>query len=142
MECCLERFFPLKHLTIEQLHDLYRDACRVGKRIIEYDRPGEEGCYDIPLAEEVVLRNILPGEDNYLVFHENSEDFPDATIAVFPLKGRPFTTVYIDFDSSHLDWFAKKYGLTEWWQMEGDKEMHYPYHPSMFSGAGGRRDIN
>jgi hypothetical protein len=43
----MERFFPLKHLTVEQLRDLYRDACKVGKLLIEYDKPGMEGHYEI-----------------------------------------------------------------------------------------------
>jgi hypothetical protein len=142
MECCLERFFSLKHLTQEQLHELYRDARSVGKLLIEYDKPGQKGHGKITMPEEMILENIVPSDGNSLVYHENFEGFPDATTVVFPMARRPFTTVYIDFDNSRLDWFAEKYGLTEWWQKEGAEEIHYPYHKSMFDGIGRRYDVN
>jgi hypothetical protein len=121
----MERFFSLKHLTPKQLHDLYHDAVKVGKLLVEYDRPGESGHYDVRLPEEDILRNIRPGGENHLIFHKDHEDFPNATSVVFPMVEHPFITVYIDFDNSRLDWFADKYGLTEWWQMDGDKRQTY-----------------
>lgn len=43
------------------------------------------------------------------------------------MTGHPFTTAYIDMDSTRLDWFAKKYSLSQWWQMEGSERKHYPF---------------
>ncbi|OJU36924.1 MAG: hypothetical protein BGN96_04285 [Bacteroidales bacterium 45-6] len=123
----MERFFPLNHLTAEQLHDLYRDACKVGKRLVEYDQPGEEGHYEVNLSDDETLKNISDESQNYLVFHENFEDEPDATIIAFSLSSHPFTTAYIDIDNTRLDWFVKKYGLTQWWQMEGSERKYYPF---------------
>ena len=123
----MERFFPLKHLTVGQLRDLYRDACKVGKLLVEHDQPGVEGHYEINLPEDEILKNISDENQNYLVFHENFENEPDATIIAFSLSPHPFTTAYIDIDNARLDWFVKKYGLAEWWQMEGDERKHYPF---------------
>jgi hypothetical protein len=121
----MERFFPLKHLTVEQLRDLYRDACKVGKLLVEYDQPGVEGHYEVNLPEDEIPKNISGESQNYLVFHEDFEDEPDATTLAFPLSEHPFTTAYIDIDNARLDWFVKKYGLTEWWQMEGSERKQY-----------------
>lgn len=123
----MERFFPLNHLTVEQLRDLYRDAYQVGKLLVEYDQPGVEGHYEVNLPEDEILKNISGESQNYLVFHEDFEDEPDATTVAFSLSEHPFTTAYIDFDNARLDWFVKKYGLTEWWQMEGSERKHYPF---------------
>ncbi|MEA4808671.1 hypothetical protein SDC9_32346 [bioreactor metagenome] len=123
----MERFFPLKHLTVEQLRDLYRDACKVGRLLVEYDKPGEQEYKEITLPEDVILKNISGGNQNYIVFHEDFEGYPDATTVAFSLSEYPFTTAYIDIDNARLDWFAKKYGLAEWWQMEGDERKDYPF---------------
>ena len=123
----MERFFPLKHLAVEQLRDLYRDACKVGKLLIEYDQPGTEGHYGITLSDDEILKNISVECQNYFVFHEDFEDFPDATTVAFPLSQHPFTTAYIDIDNARLNWFVKKYGLAEWWQMEWDEKKYYPF---------------
>lgn len=123
----MERFFPLGHLTTEQLRDLYRDASKVGKLLVEYDQPGVEGHYEVNLPEDVILKNISGESQNYLVFHEDFEDEPDATTVAFPLSEHPFTTAYIDIDNARLDWFVKKYSLTEWWQMEGSERKQYPF---------------
>ncbi|KAA6318258.1 hypothetical protein EZS27_031714 [termite gut metagenome] len=123
----MERFFSLAHLTVEQLCELYRDARKVGKLIVEYDQPGVEGTYEIPLSDEVILKNISSKNQNYLVFHEDFEGYPDMTTISFALAEHPFTTVYIDIDNNRLDGFVKKYGLTEWWQMEGSERKHYPF---------------
>ncbi len=123
----MERFFSLKHLTIEQLRNLYRDACKVGKLLVEYDQPGVEGHYEVNLPDDEILKNISGESQNYLVFHEDFEDFPDATMVAFPLPQHPFTTAYIDIDNDQLSWFAKKYGLVEWWQMEGSEQKYYSF---------------
>ena len=123
----MERFFSLKHLSRERLHELYREAVGVGTRLVEYDRPGVSGHYDVQLPEEDILRNIRPGDENYLVYHKGCEDFPDASSVVFPLAEHPYITVYVDFDNSLLDGFAAKYALGEWWQMEGDRQQTYPF---------------
>ena len=67
------------------------------------------------------------GDDNYIVFHEDFEDWPDATTIAFPLKNHPYTTAYIDLDNTLLIRFAEKYRLAEWWQMEGSRRKHYPF---------------
>jgi hypothetical protein len=123
----MERFFTLSHLTREQLHELYREAIRVGELLIEYDRPGEKGHCELPLPEDAILGYIAPGEENHLVYHRDFDDFPDATTLVFPLAGQLFLTAYIDLDNSLLDGLVAKYGLTEWWQMEGDERKRYPF---------------
>jgi hypothetical protein len=123
----MERFFPLNHLTVEQLRDLYRDACQVGKLLVEYDQPGIEGHYEVNLPEDEILKNINGESQNYLVFHEDFEGDPDATTIAFPLLEDPFTTAYIDIDNARLDWFVKKYNLTQWWQVEGSERKHYPF---------------
>lgn len=123
----MERFFPLNHLTVEQLRDLYRDACQVGKQLVEYDQPGVEGHYEVNLPEDEILKNISGESQNYLVFHEDFEGDPDATTIAFPLLEHPFTTAYVDIDNNRLDWFVKKYNLSEWWQMEGSERKQYPF---------------
>lgn len=123
----MERFFPLNHLTAEQLRELYRDACKVGKLLVEYDQPGAEGHYEVNLPEGEILKNISGASQNYLVFHEDFEDEPDATTVAFPLSEHPFTTAYIDIDNARLDWFVEKYSLTQWWQMEGSERKQYPF---------------
>ncbi len=123
----MERFFPISHLTPEQLCNLYRDACEVGRRTIQYDKPLEQEYYEISLPDEVILKNIRGGNRSYIVFHRDFEDMPDATTVAFMLAEHPYTTAYINIDNSLLDYFAEKYGLNEWWQMEGDKRRHYPF---------------
>lgn len=123
----MERFFSLKHLTVEQLRDLFRDACQLGKLLVEYDQPGAEGHCDVNLPEDEILKSISSDSRNYLVFHEDFEDEPDTTTVVFTLSGHPFTTAYIDIDNARLDWFVKKYSLLQWWQMEGSERKQYPF---------------
>ena len=123
----MERFFSLNHLTVEQLRDLYRDACIVGKLLVEYDQPGVEGHYEVNLPEDEIMKNMGSEGYNYLVFHEDFEGYPDAVTVAFSMTGHPFTTAYIDMDSTRLDWFAKKYSLSQWWQMEGSERKHYPF---------------
>ncbi|GAA6253736.1 hypothetical protein F050043D4_47710 [Bacteroides thetaiotaomicron] len=123
----MERFFSLDHLTTEQLHDLYRDAYKVGKLLVEYDKPGEQEYYTVNLPENEILKDISSEGYNYLVFHEDFEGYPDSVTVAFSMTGHPFTTVYIDMDNARLDWFAKKYNLTQWWQMEGSERKHYPF---------------
>ncbi len=117
----MERFFSLSHLTLEQLRNLYLDARRVGTMLVEYDKPREEGHFELNLPETVILDNIAAGNENYIVFHEDFEDWPDATTIAFPLKNHPYTTAYIDLDNTVLTRFAEKYDLAEWWQMEGSR---------------------
>ncbi len=124
----MERFFSLAHLTVEQLRSLYLDAVEVGKLLVEYDKPREEGHYDVSsLPEDVILAGIAAGDDNYIVFHEDFEDWPDATTVAFYLKNHPYTTAYIDLDNTLLTRFAEKYDLAEWSQMEGSHIMYYPF---------------
>jgi len=123
----MERFFSLEHLTVERLRDLCRDALRVGKLVVEYDRPMEEGHYEMTLPEETILANICVGNRNHLVYQENLEGFPDATTVSFPLAGQLYMTAYIDIDNSLLGGLVEKYGLDEWWQMEGAEKRHYPF---------------
>ena len=123
----MERFFPLKHLTVDQLQDLYRDARKVGKLLVEYDKPGTEGHYELTLSDEEILKNISAECNNYFVFHENFEDDPDMITIGFPLSKQVFMTAYIDVENLWLDWFVKKYNLAEWWQMEWKEKKHYPF---------------
>ncbi len=69
----MERFFPLSHLTTEQLCDMYRDACKVGSKTVRYDKPLEQEYYDISLPDEVILQNIRGGYKSYIVYHQNFE---------------------------------------------------------------------
>lgn len=138
----MERFFSLEHLTAEQLHDLYRDASRVGKLIVQYDKPGVQEYYEINLPEDEILKNIRPESHNYLVFHENTDDFPDATTVAFHMAMHPFTTVYIDFDNARLDGFVKKYELYRWWQMEGETRKEFPFDEFYTHEPMKRRNIN
>ncbi len=143
----MERFFQLKHLTQDQLHDLYREAVGVGTLLIEYDKPDESDHYDVCLPEDDILRNIRSGDDNYIVFHKDDTDYPDAITVAFPMAEHPFTTVYIDLDNSRLDKFATKFTLAEWSQMEGDVLQVYPFadfhttpaYSSISSGVFSRR---
>lgn len=123
----MERFFSLNHLTVEQLRDLYHDACTVGKLLVEYDKPGEQEYCNISLPEDEILKNISCEGYNYLVFHEDFEGYPDAVTVSFSMTGHPFTTAYIDMDNTRLDWFAKEYSLAQWWQMEESERKHYPF---------------
>lgn len=123
----MERFFPLEHLTTGQLRRMYRDARKLGKLLIEYDQPGVEGHYELDLPEDQVLENISAESQNYLVFHENFENEPDATTVAFLLLKYPFTTVYVDIDNARLNWFVKKYSLMQWWQMKGSGQKYYPF---------------
>lgn len=123
----MERFFSLKHLTTDRLRDLYRDACKAGKLLVEYDKPGEKGDYDINLPEDEILKSISSDCQNYLVFHEDFEDWPDSVTLAFPLSEHPFMTAYIDFDNARLNWFVKKYGLNQWWHMVGNQRVYLPY---------------
>lgn len=135
----MERFFTLKHLSRERLHDLYHEAVKVGTLLVEYDKPGEEGHYDVSLPEEDILANIRPGEHNYVAVHEKMEDLDDATVVTFPLVGHPHMTAYIDIDNSHIEGLAERYGLTEWWQMEAGERRYYPF--SEFRTAPSAGDI-
>lgn len=123
----MERFFSLEHLTVDRLRDLYRDALKVGKLLIEYDRPGEEGHRNMNLPEDVILKNISADDQNCFIFHEDDEDYTDAIMIAFPLKEYSYTTAYIDIDNNKLDWFVEKYALTEWWQKEGSERKYYPF---------------
>ena len=123
----MERFFSLNHLTTEQLYSLYQDACNLGKLLVEYDKPGEQEYYTINLPENEILKNISSEGYNYLVFHEDFDDYPDAVTIAFSMSRYPFTTAYIDMDNVLLDWLVMKYSLAQWWQMEGSERKHYSF---------------
>ncbi len=125
----MERFFLLKHLTVEQLRELYCDACKVGKLLVEYDQPGVEGHYEVNLSDDEILKNITAVSDNGFAYYEDHEDFADGVMLSFALIGKPFTTAYINIgiDNLRLDWFVRKYGLAQWWQVEGSERRQYPF---------------
>ncbi len=140
----MERFFSLSHLTLEQLRELFSDGYEMGKLIIEYDRPFVQDYYEIVLPREEILKNICAKAHNYIVFHRDFEDMPNATTVAFPLTEHPNTTAYVEVDNTHLKELAEKYHLTEWWQMEGDKRVHYPFNMfyQTLVSASDTRDVN
>jgi hypothetical protein len=109
----MERFYPLFDFTTERLRELFTDACKVGALLVEYDKPGEEGHYEIPnFPMEEILSNISSDcHTNYFVLMKDHEDCPDGLRIGMPLLKPLYATAYVDFDCSHLDWFVDKYGL-------------------------------
>ena len=109
----MERFYPLFDFTTEQLRELFTDACKVGTLLVEYDKPGEEGHYAIPdFPMDEILSNISSScHTNYFVLMKDYEDWPDGIRIGMPLLAHRHTTAYVDFDSSHLNWFVDKYKL-------------------------------
>ncbi|GHU88850.1 hypothetical protein FACS1894155_04550 [Bacteroidia bacterium] len=109
----MERFYPLFDFSTQLLCELFADACKVGKLLVEYDKPGEEGSYEIPnFPMDEIFCNISSGcHTNYFVYMKNHEDWPDGIRIGMPLLEPMHTTAYVDMDISHLDWFVEKYKL-------------------------------
>ena len=123
----MERFFSLNHLSIQRLYDLYREAYKVGKQIIEYDEPGIEGHHEITLSEKMILENISPKNHNYLVYQKGMDDDADCIRVGFGLTAYSFIRVYIEMDNSYLNQFAKDYSLDVWRQNEHGKMVEHPF---------------
>lgn len=124
----MERFFSLDHLSAQRLHNLYKEAYKVGKRIIEYDEEGVEGHKEISLSEKMILENISPKNHNYLVYQEGMDDDVDCIRIGFGLTDYSFIHVYIEMEHSHLKQFAKDYSLDIWRQNENGKMVEHPFN--------------
>lgn len=123
----MERIFLLDHLSTQQLHDLYKEARKVGTQIIEYDEPGIEGYKEIVLPEKMILENINSKNYNYMVYHEGLVDEKDCITISLDLTGYSFIHVYIEMDLSYLKQFVKNYSLNVWRQDENGKMVEHPF---------------
>ncbi len=104
----MERFFPLTHLCIEQLRDLFREASRVGRVVVVSDPFFRQDYYEMTLPETTILQQINPKRHNHLIYHKDFEGMPDGLTIGFPMDD-PFTTAYVELDNAHLKEIATKY---------------------------------
>lgn len=108
----IEQFYSIKHLSTEQLRELflsYRNRVWVD---YDYYKLMPEGVTPPELSNEEIMFNMDGvNPHNYFVFMQGMEDEKDGIMIGFGLTDYPSFGVYLHLDESLLDEIVSKYEL-------------------------------
>ena len=124
----IEQFYSIKHLSTEQLRELFSTYRERGWVDYDYYKLMPEGVTPPELSDEEILFN-MDGADphNYFVFMQGMEDEKDGIMIGFGLTDHPSFGVYLHLGTELLGEVVRKYGLKP-----SDKSSQY----FPFSGKG------
>jgi hypothetical protein len=109
----IEQFYSIRHLSTEQLRELFSSYRNRGWVDYDYYKLMPEGVTPPELTNEKILFNMDGANPhNYFVFMQGMEDEKDGIIIGFGLTDYPSFGVYLHLDESLLDEIVEKYGLT------------------------------
>ena len=108
----VEQFYSIKHLTTEQLRELFSSYRNRGWVDYDYYQLMPEGVTPPKLSDEEIMFNMDGANPhNYFVFMRGLEDEKDGIMVGFGLTDHPSFGAYLHLDESLLDEVVKKYGL-------------------------------
>ncbi len=108
----IEQFYSIKHLTTQQLRELFSSYRSQGWVDYEYYKLMPEGVTPPELTNEEILFN-MDGADphNYFVFMQGVEEEKDGIMIGFGLTDYPSFGVYLHLDEGLLGEIVERYGL-------------------------------
>jgi hypothetical protein len=111
-EKMVERFYCIRHLSTQQLRELYTLYRSHGWIDSEYYEQDPEGNYPPELSDAEIILNIdAEDEDNYCVFMLNHEDEEDGIMFSFGMAYQSDFAVFLHLPPELLNEIVEKYGL-------------------------------
>jgi len=108
----IEQFYSIKHLSTEQLRELFSFYRSRGWVDYDYYKLMPEGVTPPQLADEEILFNMDGSNPhNYFVFMQGMEDEKDGIMIGFGLTDYPSFGAFLHLDDSLLDEIVEKYKL-------------------------------
>ncbi|MDD3062974.1 MAG: hypothetical protein PHG27_07240 [Massilibacteroides sp.] len=108
----IEQFYSIKHLSTEQLRELFSSYRSQGWVDYDYYKLMPEGVTPPQLTDEEILFNMDgTNTHNYFVFMQGMEDEKDGIMIGFGLTDYPLLGAFLHLDESLLDEIVNKYGL-------------------------------
>jgi hypothetical protein len=107
----MERFYSIKHLSTEQLRELYTTYRSHGWVDACYYRLTPVGVYPPKPPEAEILLSIDTDNKNYFVFMLGHEDEEDGVMIGFGLSYYPDFGVYLHLSPGLLNELVEKYSL-------------------------------
>lgn len=108
----IEQFYSIKHLSTEQLRELFSSYRSRGWVDYDYYRLMIEGVTPPELSDEEILFNMDGANPrNYFVYMQGMEDEKDGIMIGFGLTDYPSFGAYLHLDERLLDEIANKYKL-------------------------------
>ena len=108
----IEQFYSIKHLTTEQLRELFSSYRNRGWVDYDFYKLMPEGVTPPKLSDEEIMFNMDEvNPHNYFVFMQGMEDEKDGIMIGFGLTDYPSFGAFLHLDESLLDEIVAKYGL-------------------------------
>lgn len=108
----IEQFYSIKHLTTEQLRELFLSYRNRGWVDYDYYKLMPEGVIPPELTDEEIMFNMDGANPhNYFVFMQGMEDEKDGIMIGFGLTDYPSFGAFLHLDESLLDEIVNKYKL-------------------------------
>ena len=109
----VERAYSLKHLSTEQLREMYYTYRPLGWIEGDYYELKPEGVNPPELSDEEIILNLdADNEKNYFVFMLGVEDEEDGVMIGFGLTNYQDFGIYLHLPPQLLDELVEKYSLT------------------------------
>lgn len=107
-----ERFYSIKHLSTEQLRELYATYIKFGWVDVQFYRLTPDGEEPPKLSDgEIILNLDINNEHNYCVLMIDYEDEEDGIMIGFGMTYHPDFAVYLHLPLTMLDELVQKYEL-------------------------------
>ncbi len=108
----IEQFYSIKHLTTEQLRELFSSYRNRGWVDYDYYKLMPEGVTPPELSDEEIMFNMDGANPhNYFVFMQCMEDEKDGIMIGFGLTDYPSFGAFLHLDESLLDEIVQKHAL-------------------------------
>lgn len=124
----IEQFYSIKHLSTEQLRELFASYRNRGWVDYDYYKLMPEGVTPPKLSDEEIMFNMDGANPhNYFVFMRGMEDEKDGIMIGFGLTDYPSFGAFLHLDENLLNEIVKKYEL----KPSDNSSQYFP-----FSGKG------
>lgn len=108
----IEQFYSIKHLTTEQLRELFSSYSNRGWVDYDYYKLMPEGVTPPELSDEEIMFNMDGANPyNYFVLMQGMEDEKDGVMLGFGLTDYPSFGAYLHLDEKFLNEIVEKYKL-------------------------------
>ncbi len=108
----IEQFYSIKHLSTEQLRELFSSYRNQGWVDYDYYKLMPKGVTPPELSDEEIMFNMDEANPhNYFVFMQGMEDEKDGIMIGFGLTDYPSFGAYLHLDEGLLDEIVEKYKL-------------------------------
>ena len=108
----IEQFYSIKHLTTEQLRELFSAYRNRGWVDYDYYKLMPEGVTPPELSDKEIMFNMDGANPhNYFVFMQEMEEEKDGIMIGFGLTDYPSFGVFLHLDDNLLDEIVRKFNL-------------------------------